>query len=518
MNDEKNSSNEQIKYGSIISYILLFLNIVLGLLYTPWILKEIGDSHYGIYTLASSLIALFLLDFGMSSAVSRFVAMYRADGQQDMVNNFVGIAFKLYFFIMAAITVVLFCVYLNLDIIYSNLTLEEFRVFNVVFVITAVCVIVCFPVNICNGILNAYEEYIALKTSEIFNKLGTVVATIVVLLLHGGVYGLVAVNGIFNIVTFVIKFYCICKRTPVKINFKYFSITEFHGIFSFQAWTTIASLSQQMVFNLVPTILAMVSNTFAITSFGFVNIIEGYVYTITNAINGLFLPKVMRILTKSQDASNTLSLMIKVGRINQSIISLLLIGLISVGQQFIDLWIGDEFQILHICIVLVCSSYFISASQQIANTSLTALNQIKYQAIINVITGIINLVFVYLLGGKFGIIGVSFTIGFIYWLRVILLNIVYIKILHINIFQFFKECQLKMLPAILICLAVSYAVGKFLPINLIGINGWFIFMMKVLLICLIFFICMWLLGWNCFEKQLILSFFHFKNKFLKQDK
>lgn len=502
------TSNKQIKYGGVISYILLFLNILLGLIYTPWILKEIGDSHYGLYTLASSLVALFLMDFGMSSAVSRFVAMYRAKNQQDMVDNFVGIAFKLYFCIMAVIAVALFVVFLNLDSIYRNLTSEELQIFKIIFAITAVCVVACFPVNICNGILNAYEEYIALKISEVFNKLGTVIATIIVLQLHVDIYGLVLVNGVFNIITFIIKFYCIQKKTPIHINFKYFSIAEFQGIFSFQAWTTIASLSQQMVFNLVPTILAMVSDTFAITSFGFVNIIEGYVYTIINAINGLFLPKVMRIVTKNQDAGNTLSLMIKVGRINQSIISLLLIGLISVGREFICLWIGEKYQILYICILLVCASYFVSASQQIANTSLIALNKVKYQAIINLITGVMNLVLVYLLGKKFGIVGVSFTIGFIYSLRVIFLNIVYKKILHINIFRFFKECHLKMLPALLTCLLVSYTIGNLIPISTMLLGGWIDFAIRVFLICLTFLVCMWFMGWNRFEKQLILSFFY----------
>ena len=158
MSDGIDKSRKQIKYGSIISYILIFLNILLGLLYTPWILNAIGDSHYGLYTLASSLIALFLLDFGMSSAVSRFVAMYRVKNQQDMVDSFIGVAFKLYFCIMAVIGVALFIVYFNLDKIYSKLTPEELDVFKVIFIITAVCVIVCFPVNICNGILNAYED------------------------------------------------------------------------------------------------------------------------------------------------------------------------------------------------------------------------------------------------------------------------------------------------------------------------------------------------------------------------
>lgn len=504
-------SRKQIKYGSIISYILIFLNILLGLLYTPWILNEIGDSHYGLYTLASSLIALFLLDFGMSSAVSRFVAMYRVKNQQDMVDGFIGVAFKLYFCIMAVISAALFIVYFNLDKIYSKLTPEELDTFKVVFIITAVCVIICFPVNICNGILNAYEEYIALKASDIFNKLGTVIVTILILSLHGDVYGLVFVNGLFNVITFIVKFRFIYKKTPARIRFQHSNISAFKGIVSFQGWTTVAVLSQQMIFNLMPTILAMVADTFAITLFNFANVIEGYVYTITNAVNGMFLPKVMCIVAENEDAGDTLPLMIKVGRINQSVVSLLLIGIFTVGQQFVHLWVGEKFQDLYICILFICSPYFVSASQQIANTSLTALNKVKYSAVIQMVTGIANLVLSYFMAQSFGIIGVSFTIGLTFWMRVILLNIVYVRILHISILQFYKDCHLKLLPALLLCLAASYIIVKYFSLNIIPFEGWIGFGIKVILICFIYFCCMWTIGWNRFEKHLIISLFH-RNK------
>ena len=36
------------------------------------------------------------MDFGMSAAVSRFVSKYRAEGNQEAVNNFLGVIYKLY--------------------------------------------------------------------------------------------------------------------------------------------------------------------------------------------------------------------------------------------------------------------------------------------------------------------------------------------------------------------------------------------------------------------------------------
>lgn len=78
----KKSNYSQLKIGAIITYLSIAFNIIAGLIYTPWMVDQIGQSDYGIYTLANSLISLFLIDFGLSSATSRFVAKYRAENDE----------------------------------------------------------------------------------------------------------------------------------------------------------------------------------------------------------------------------------------------------------------------------------------------------------------------------------------------------------------------------------------------------------------------------------------------------
>ena len=101
------NSSKQIKIGAIISYISIVVNIVAGLLYTPWMIDKIGESDYGLYTLANSLITLFLIDFGLSAAVSRYLATYRAEGKEEAANRFLGAVYKLYLIIDSVIFLLL---------------------------------------------------------------------------------------------------------------------------------------------------------------------------------------------------------------------------------------------------------------------------------------------------------------------------------------------------------------------------------------------------------------------------
>lgn len=501
------NSTRQIYMGSIISYLLVFLNIGLGLIYTPWILREIGDSAYGLYTLAGSITAMFLMDFGMSAAITRFLAYYRAREDIKSESEIFTIIVKLYALIVCVIAVIFVVLYFNIDHIYANLTPSELTSFKVVYAITAIFVTICFPVNVCNGVLNAFEEYIALKVSDVFNKVGCVIVTIIVLQLHGGLYALVLIAGLFNLITFVYKMIAVYKKTRVVFLPHYFDKKRLQEIFSFSFWSTISSLAQQMIFNVMPTILAMISSTAVITMYGFTRVIEGYIATITGAINGLFLPRISRVIGESNDAHEVLPLMIRVGRINQSIILLMFLGFLFVGQDFVILWLGEDYSQLYICMLLMIAPYCISSSQQIATNSLIALNKIKYTAGINMVTGIINLCVVYLITPQFGVTGVCFSICLTFLLRIFLDNIVFVKVLKINIAKFFVECHIRLIPAIMLTLASAYLYTSKISICFGNKIAWSILIIKAFGVVVVFVALMWGLGWNKTEKQMFASMF-----------
>ena len=67
----------QIKAGAVLNYVIIGLNALVGLLYTPFMLRCLGQNEYGLYSLVASIIAyLTLLDFGFGPAVVRYTAKY----------------------------------------------------------------------------------------------------------------------------------------------------------------------------------------------------------------------------------------------------------------------------------------------------------------------------------------------------------------------------------------------------------------------------------------------------------
>ena len=69
-------AQSKIAKGAIISYVAIFLNLAITFFYTPWMIRQIGVSDYGLYSLVYSFISYFILDFGLHQAIQRFIAKY----------------------------------------------------------------------------------------------------------------------------------------------------------------------------------------------------------------------------------------------------------------------------------------------------------------------------------------------------------------------------------------------------------------------------------------------------------
>lgn len=492
----------QLKTGAMLSYATIALNILSGLIYTPWMITKIGQTHYGLYTLASSFITLFLMDFGMSSAVTRFLSVYNAKNNQTDIDNFLGIVYKLYILIDMIISIILLIIYFFIEKIYGNLPGGELQVFKILYIIVGLFSIISFPFTNLNGILTAYEKFVPLKICDMIQKLGTVVIMVFVLLLNGNVYSLVAVNAIVGLAVIAIKLIVIKKETPVKINFRFFNKSILKQIFGFSVWTTVSSIMQRLIFNIAPTIIAAVSVAGAggIAVFGLGSTIEGYVYTFAAAISGMFMPRVSKILESKNKDKELLELMVRIGHLQAILIGFIVIGFISYGRSFIiNIWNKPDFELSYLCAVFLIIPSFFHMPMEIANTALVVEGRVKLQAFIMIIMGLVSICSSVILSKYYGAVGASIAIFLAYMIRTILFAIVYHTVLQIDIKKFMKEVFMKLSPHFGFTLVAGLLLENFNPIT----NGFIRFSINVVILTITYFVIMFIHGFNDYEKHLL---------------
>lgn len=488
-------SSQQIKYGAVLSYLGIALYILIGLLYTPWMIKCIGQADYGLYTLAYSIISMFLFDFGISSAVQRFIAKYVAENREDKVNLCLSIVCKLYLLIDGVLLLTLIGVYLAIPYIYRELTPEQISQFKVVYLIASAFSVLSFPFMPVNGILSAHEKFVQLKTCDLFSKILTVGICVIFLWFGYGLYALVLTNALVGLMIIAVKMVILHSTTPIKINFSLWDKSELKSILSFSAWTMIVSLCQRCIFNLAPSILGLFEGARAIAVLGIAIALEGYNFTFAYALNGLFLPKISRIRTNNGDI---LPLMIKVGRIQILSIGLVLIGFILVGRIFIENWLGTNYIDAYSCTLLFIFPAFLLLPADVADQTLIADGKVKARGIVFISMAVVNVPLSLFLTKYYGLTGLAVSIFIAYMVRNIILYITYYRILHINVLHFFKATYFNMMPGILAAILISY-----FSINFIELSGWKQVFVSAVIVSLVYSLTMYFFALNTSERQLI---------------
>lgn len=492
----KKDSSTQIKLGAIISYLALGLNIALGLIYTPWMKDKIGLDNFGLYTLATSLISIFMLDFGLGSAVSRFVSKYRAEGRQDKVDNIIGLIYKLYIAIDIVIVAVLTVIFFFISSIYKGLTPEEIEQFKVLYIIVAGFNIISFPFSPLNGVLNAYEKFIQLKLCDLISKVSTVVFVVIALWLSPDVTWVVMANAVSGILVVVIKLIMAKSSVPVKANLKASGKDLYKTLFSFTIWTTIVAIMQRFTHSFAPSILGMTSSAEEIGLYSPAVTIEGYFYTIAVAVNGLFLPRVSQYIADKTE-EKIADLMIKVGKYQLIVMGLIFTGFVCVGKDFMIEWMnGAEYEKTYYCAMIILFPTLISATLQIASTTVIAKKMVHYNAICMIVTGTLGLIISYVLSLYIGALGVCIGTAFTALANMGFMNIIYHKKVGINMFNFYKKCYLRSIP----CFALTILLGLSIC-HYINISGWLGIIVEGIIVVAIFAIIFFTIYFTNEEKK-----------------
>lgn len=101
--------------GIVISYIYTFLNMVIGLFLSSFLLKKLGDVEYGLYQTVSSFATyLVLLEFGTGSVMSRNVVVARNKKDENYLKQCISTVWYMTVFLSVAICIVSILLYFNL--------------------------------------------------------------------------------------------------------------------------------------------------------------------------------------------------------------------------------------------------------------------------------------------------------------------------------------------------------------------------------------------------------------------
>ncbi len=494
----------QIKKGAFLNYITIFLINTVGLVMTPFILKNLGKDQYGIYLTIGALIGtISLLDFGLNNTIVRFVAKYKAEKDKKGEENFLATTMLIYSMISLLVVIVGAIFYYGyFDSYFTKMSPEQIKIAKTMFVILIFNLAISLPGGAFTGICSGYEQFVFPKTLKIIRYVLRSLTVVCVLLLGGEAIALVIVDTVFSVSAIAITAYYVFIKLKVKFKLHSFKKSFIKEILKYSVWIFVFALTGIFQWKAGHWVLGRISVPSILAIYGIGITLGSYYGAFSTAISSVFLPRATQMSVGNATGEQLTDMMIKIGRISFIVLMYIFIAFTLYGYQFVYLWVGDELGRegslqCWIIAMMIMIAYTLPLVQNFGNSILEAKNKLSFKAILYLSFMIIGTILGAWLAKDYSAIGMisGSVIG---WLIVQnVMNFYYHKVISLNILRFFKELAHKIIFTLILISIMGYGITH------IPGYGWINFLMKSLLFTIIYGFLIYYLGMIEFEKNLI---------------
>ena len=488
-----------MKAGAALNYVVLGLNSLVGLLYTPYLLRMLGQSEYGLYSLVASVVAyLTIMDFGFGNAIIRYTARFRAEGnvgkQESMFGMFAIIYSVIGLVAMAAGLVLVF----NVDSLFSaSMTQVELSRARTMLLILTFNLAFTFPLSIFGSIITAYEDFIFQKLVQIARILLNTAVMICLLHLGYKAVAMVLVQTAFNLATLLLNFFRYCHKVHIKFRFNHFDLSLLKEVALYSFWIFLGVIIDRIYWSTGQFVLGAMVGTAAVAVFAVAINLQSMYMSFSTAISNVFLPRVSSMVSRNCSDSDLSDLFIRTGRIQYVVLSFILSGFIVFGRQFIAIWAGEGYEDSYLIALMFFLSLTVPLIQNLGITILQAKNQMKFRSLLYIGIALCSLVFQVLLARPYGGVGVAAAVsGALFLGQGVIMNIYYYKKQHLDIPAFWLEIlKLTVIPA-LMCIAGYLATSR------LDLSSLWSLAFAITLYSIIYILLMWFFGLSDKEKSL----------------
>lgn len=492
---------KQRKLGIFLSYFNIALQVIIGFLYVPILLHFIGKSEYGLYQLMGSLIAYFsIMDFGLSAAVIRFYAKYKALKDSIGMENILAISVRGYGAVTVLALAIGFVCYGFLDVIFAgSMTVSEVNEAKQIFLLLLLNIVITLSTMVFRSVINAHERFFFLKGMETIQLVLQPILVVLVLQRHPSAFSVAAVQTVLNLVLNGARVYYCFHDLHVKIHFHYWNHELFSEFKKLALSVFAVSLIDQVFWKTNQIILGIISGTTAVAVYSIASLIYMNYMALSTAISGVYLPHVTGMVARKEPISNLSELFIQIGRWQYYLLALVATGFIIFGKQFIALWAGPGFEDSYFITLLIILPFTVDLIQNIGLAIMQAMNRYDFRARIYFVTGVLNLLLAIPLGIKYGGIGCAVATGISMIVgNGFIMNWYYAKEIHLAIDSFWKQIG-KISFVVTGCLGVGGLINAYLwPRGNILLFG-----LKILGYTIMYISAIYLMAMNQTEKNKI---------------
>ena len=489
----------QLKAGAALSYVIIGLNSVVGLVYTPFMLRRLGQSEYGLYALAASVIAyLTVLDLGFGNAVVRYTAKFRAEGRQREQEEMLGMFLVLYGIISVVAFLLGLVLYFNVDGLFSrSMTSDELDKVRVMMMLLSFNLAFTFPMSIWGSIISAYENFVFQRLVSIVRIVLNPLVMVVLLLYGYKAVAMVVVTTLFNVATLTVNWYYCRHRLGIRVRFGRMKWGFLREVSVYSFWIFLNAIMDRIYWSTGQFVLGIYRGAATVAVYAVAIQLQQMYQMFSTAISGVFLPKVTGMVSRRCSDGELSDLFIRTGRVQYLVMSYILSAFVVFGSSFLRLWAGPGYDEAYVICLFLFIPLTVPLIQNVGINILMARNQMKFRSTVYVVIALLSLVLSVYGARMYGGVGCAVAISLALTCgQVVVMNVYYQKRQGLSIVRFWVEIGKMSVIPVLLCAAgllVKSEVDFSRPLS---------FLCGALVFTLLYVVLSWRFTMNVFERAL----------------
>ena len=492
----------QRKAGVILSYISQGIQILSGLIYTPIMLRLLGQSEYGLYQLVYSVVSyLSLLSFGFTASYMRFYSKAKAKNDENEVSRLNGM-FMTIFLVIAVICLLCGVAMVgNIEFIFADgLTVDEYPTAKILMALMVFNLALTFPNSVFDAFTSAHERFFFQKLLVILQNLLNPFLALPLLIMGYGSVGMVLVTTFLTVAKLCVNVWFSLKKLQVHFIFKGFQFDLLKEMWTFTFFIFLNQIIDQINWSVDKFLLGRLAGTTAVAIYGLGGQINSMYLQFSTSISNVFVPKVNRIVATSNDNKELSVLFTKIGRIQFIILGVIFTGFIFFGQPFMNIWGGNGYENSYYVTLWLILPVTVPLIQNLGIEVQRAKNMHRARSVVYLFIALGNVLVSIPLIKVFGPIGAAMgTAISLFAGNILFMNWYYQKRIGLDMVYFWKEI-FKFIPAFVIPIFVGIAI-----MNLANIVRLSQIVVYAVIYATAYCLSMYFFGMNVEEKQLVMG-------------
>ncbi len=490
----------QRKAGATLTYLQMGIGFLVSLVFTPVVLRLLGQSEYGLYDLVASVVSyLGVLNFGFGSAYVRYFSRYEVEEEKDKLATLNGM-FLIIFSVLGLVAVAAgFILAQYPDVIFgSKLDPAELEKAKILMYILVLNLGFSFPGIVFTSHITANERFVFQKLIQLIKTLTSPFLVLPVLLLGYGSIGYALASSLVNLLVELAYAAYSIRKLKMQFSFKNMEASLMREMSVFSFYIFINMLVDQINWNVDKFLIGRFQGTVAVAVYGVAATINNYYRQIPLAISNVFIPKVHRMVADRDDNNELTLLFTKIGRVQFVILALIASAFVFFGKPFIMKWAGQNYADSYYVALFLLLPVTIPLIQTIGIEIQRAKNMHQFRSVMYLLMAVGNLFVSIPLTRTYGPVGaaagtaISLILG-----NGLAMNLYNHFRVGLDMLYFWKQI-LKFIPALIAPILSGVLIKQFVDLHRLPL----LLAFGVLYVA-IYAVSMWYLGLNSYEKDQI---------------